>query len=127
MPSLTGQSCHWTRSQFDSGDYFLIWFGKRIIAVQYSPRNKEGATYELGQFVQNIDYQKDGVPIGTEGYIIEIRNPDAVSRRSIGDNDESNGGYIIDVMFERYGVRRRKLHQIEHCLQWWESNPIDSD
>jgi hypothetical protein len=126
-PSLTGQNTAWISVELKSGIYVLVFFEGKIIAVQYSSKSNEEQVIRLSQLVENMEYQKDGVPIGAGGYIIEIRNPDDVSRRSIGDNKEPNGEYILDVLFDGYGIRRRTIHQVKPCLQWWEKNPIDYD
>lgn len=128
-PILTGQKTTWILVELELGSYQFIFFAKKIIAVQYSSNNnKEERVIELAQFVENVSDQKDGVPIGAKGYIVEIRNPDAYCRRSIGDNKEPNGEYILDVLFLGHSVyHRRTIHQVKPCKQWWEENPIDYD
>lgn len=118
MKDFTNRSVRWIMPEFDSGKYRLVLMDDKVLVVYFGPGGKE--YFELGQFVKNCSYQKDGVPEGSKGYIVEIRNPDTVDTARCEGNENPNGEYILDVVFEREGVRRRTVRQVEACPNWWE-------
>ena len=118
MIDFANRSVHWIMPEFDAGRYHLVIMDKKVLAVHFGLEGKE--CFELGQFVKNSFYQKDGVPEGATGYIIEIRNPDIVDTKRCEGNEIPNGEYILDIMFGYEGVRRRTVSQVEACPNWWE-------
>ena len=128
MREVRSHESTWVTAKFDGGRYHLEVVAETNFAVVFDSNLEQ--YYQLGQLVKNL-HTRDGIPSGTTGHIVAIRDPDLVENRYSGGNDDSpNGEYILDIMFDSFpmylpveynpdhevyrgGFRRRTLWQVE--------------